>query len=559
MAAEGRRFTKGSDDFYDFPCLPCSKEGKNVASVKHCVDCDENLCTSCLNDHNKFSGMKGHQILDKVQRSVGRNLQLPSQRCTKHGGRLIDVYCPNHDSVCCSTCIAVEHSSCHGIKFIPDVAKGISKSNEFQQFEADMKTLQSRYVAFTQSEGVELQALQQEQESICKEIRTLRNKINKHFDKMEEELLNEVNTKFKQYKQKVQIDRKETDEVLAEIQGRIHQLHESRHGNESELFALLKTGRKKMKECCNIADRLERSRKPLKLELQTDRTILETLNENYAMAHLVESFGSVSVSLLDTYGIKVDDDKSDCDICGFCMTNDGCIFLADYENKRLKKLDSTYNVLSCLNLPDSPFGLCRIDDMQFAVTLISQKKVQLVHNTEPMKLQKSFMVGDRCRSIAHNNGLLYVCCGGSNMRKEGPGHLEIYNIDGGLLRSFFDSLSVPVYLDISNNGREIYVSDPGNVFIVFDKNGKVLIRYEHGDKNRMNGICRITDNKLCCAVLASNEIIVIANDGRQQQQILTGKDGVIKPKTLCYDSKHSRLIVFMCEFRNEIKVFQLEC
>ncbi|XP_053375214.1 E3 ubiquitin-protein ligase TRIM33-like isoform X2 [Mercenaria mercenaria] len=252
MAVDGRKLGesvyRGSDDFHDFPCSPCSKEGRDVAAVKHCVDCDENMCTSCLKDHNKFSAMKGHQILDKVQRSVGRKLQLPNQRCTKHGGRLIDVYCPIHDSICCSTCIAVEHSSCPGIKFIPDVAKGISKSKEFQQFEADMKNLQSRFVSLIQSEDVELQALQQEQERICKEIRTLRNKINKHFDKMEEELLNEVNTKFKQHKQKVETDREETDGVLNEIKSRSHQLYESRHGNESELFALLKTGRKRMKE-----------------------------------------------------------------------------------------------------------------------------------------------------------------------------------------------------------------------------------------------------------------------------------------------------------------------
>ncbi|XP_045170658.2 uncharacterized protein LOC123533087 isoform X4 [Mercenaria mercenaria] len=559
MAAEGRRFTKGSDDFYDFPCLPCSKEGKNVASVKHCVDCDENLCTSCLNDHNKFSGMKGHQILDKVQRSVGRNLQLPSQRCTKHGGRLIDVYCPNHDSVCCSTCIAVEHSSCHGIKFIPDVAKGVSKSKEFQQFEADMKNLQSRYVSLIQMEDAELQALRQEQERICKEIRTLRNKINKHFDKMEEELLNEVNTKFKQHKQKVDIDRKETDEVLAEIQSRGHQLNESGHGNESELFALLKSGRKKITESCSIADRLERSRKPLRLELQTDRTILEILKENYGMARLTESFVSVSVSPLGSYSTKVDGDKVDCRIRDICLTSEGCIFLTDNKNKRLKKLDSAYNVLSCLDLPDSPFGVCRIDGKQIAVTLIDIKKVQFVLNTEPMKMQTSFSVGDRCRSIAHNSGLLYVCCGGWEDKKEGPGRLEIYTIDGMLLRSFFSSLEVPLYVDIFNNGREIYVSDWKNGLVVLDKYGNNLLRYRYEEKKETYGLCRLTDNKICIAFYEYNEVVVVTNDGGQQQLILTKKDGAEIPTALCYDRKHSRLIMASGELRNKIQVFQLEC
>jgi hypothetical protein len=113
MAVDGRKIRQslyqGSDIEHDFPCSPCSKGGKNEAAIKHCVECDENLCQSCMDDHNKFSSMKGHQLLNTVKQPSGRQQELPSQRCEKHGGKLIDVYCPGHDTVCCSTCISVEH------------------------------------------------------------------------------------------------------------------------------------------------------------------------------------------------------------------------------------------------------------------------------------------------------------------------------------------------------------------------------------------------------------------------------------------------------------------
>jgi hypothetical protein len=113
MAVDGRKIRQslyqGSDIEHDFPCSPCSKGGKNEAAIKHCVECDENLCQSCMDDHNKFSSMKDHQLLDTVKQPSGRQQELPSQRCEKHGGKLIDVYCPGHDTVCCSTCISVEH------------------------------------------------------------------------------------------------------------------------------------------------------------------------------------------------------------------------------------------------------------------------------------------------------------------------------------------------------------------------------------------------------------------------------------------------------------------
>jgi hypothetical protein len=48
MAVDGRNFSQplnqGSDIEHDFPCSPCSKEGKNVPAFKHFVECDENLC-----------------------------------------------------------------------------------------------------------------------------------------------------------------------------------------------------------------------------------------------------------------------------------------------------------------------------------------------------------------------------------------------------------------------------------------------------------------------------------------------------------------------------------
>ncbi|XP_060593279.1 tripartite motif-containing protein 42-like [Ruditapes philippinarum] len=124
MAVDGRKIRQslyqGSDIEHDFPCLPCTKEEKNVTAIKHCVECDENLCQKCVGDHNKFSAMRSHQLLDTVKQPSGKKQELPSQRCEKHGGKLIDDYCPGHDKVGCSTCMTVEHSGCKDITFIPE-------------------------------------------------------------------------------------------------------------------------------------------------------------------------------------------------------------------------------------------------------------------------------------------------------------------------------------------------------------------------------------------------------------------------------------------------------
>jgi hypothetical protein len=112
MAVDGRKLRDtlrlGSEDWIEFPCSPCEKDGKNVASVKHCVECGENLCKTCLSCHEKFT--RGHQIVENPRAKIEQKKpELPVQRCDKHGGKLVDVYCPSHDTVGCATCVAVDH------------------------------------------------------------------------------------------------------------------------------------------------------------------------------------------------------------------------------------------------------------------------------------------------------------------------------------------------------------------------------------------------------------------------------------------------------------------
>lgn len=112
MAVDGKDLSDtlrlGSEDWIEYPCTPCAKDGKNVASIKHCVECTKNLCKLCLTFHDKFTS--GHRILDKPCSQTGQKKpEPPVQRCDKHDGKMVDLYCPGHDDVGCATCVAVDH------------------------------------------------------------------------------------------------------------------------------------------------------------------------------------------------------------------------------------------------------------------------------------------------------------------------------------------------------------------------------------------------------------------------------------------------------------------
>ena len=120
----GGSFSLGSEPFYDFFCSNCAKDNKHTEGESFCVECNETFCTSCLVFHNKIAAMSQHELLDMLTRKSrleeeqlpvvkpskeDPEVHLPTTECTVHAGQMINMYCGQHDVVCCTVCIAEDH------------------------------------------------------------------------------------------------------------------------------------------------------------------------------------------------------------------------------------------------------------------------------------------------------------------------------------------------------------------------------------------------------------------------------------------------------------------
>ncbi|XP_060560404.1 uncharacterized protein LOC132720301 [Ruditapes philippinarum] len=495
MAVSGRKlnpsFYKGSDIEHDFPCSPCFKEGKNVAAIKHCVECDENLCQKCLGDHNKFSSMRGHQLLDTVKQPSGIKQELPSQRCERHGGKLIDVYCPGHDKVGCATCMTIEHSGCKGISYIPDIACKAKTSEKLNLLEADLNTLQSRFHALKQIKQEEVENANKEKSQLIKEIKSERKKINDHLDKMEMQLLQEVDATFQIKLQHIESCMKEVDAKIVSLQENMQKISVAKHENVSEKYVQIKLVNERRKDAGDCLENLGGSGKTGRLRFEPDGHVTDSkCNFIGNVLHLPV----IEAEKCHVINLRTKNDKHSCTIFDMCMCEDGCIVMTDYHNKCIKKMNDSFQIISSLNVNDNPFGICQIDSTLLAVTLINDKTVQFISQTEPMKLQHSFKVGDRCRGIAYNDGMIYVCCGGSKKREEEDvGHLAVYSLSGQLLASYFGDIQCPSRVIISSLKMEIFVSDVYEGIFLVDKNQS--IKHITVDKQLFSDCCVFGEKK----------------------------------------------------------------
>ncbi|XP_053388419.1 transcription intermediary factor 1-beta-like, partial [Mercenaria mercenaria] len=137
--ATGGLHVDTSDEIFDFTCSPCAEQNKNREAVRYCVECQDYYCQSCTDMHKMFPAMRGHKLLNKADfnsSSHQQNLpQVPTERCNVHKTKVIDMYCRDHDEVCCTSCVAENHRPCSSVTSITDVVK------QREETERDVETL----------------------------------------------------------------------------------------------------------------------------------------------------------------------------------------------------------------------------------------------------------------------------------------------------------------------------------------------------------------------------------------------------------------------------------
>ena len=95
-------------------CTPCFRANSNVAAVKYCVVCAENLCKPCLRKHIKSNASKQHKLIgpeeteDFLQTSLDA-IRTGIEKCPKHGDLDLNNFCEQHKVLCCDKCAYLEH------------------------------------------------------------------------------------------------------------------------------------------------------------------------------------------------------------------------------------------------------------------------------------------------------------------------------------------------------------------------------------------------------------------------------------------------------------------
>ncbi|XP_053396219.1 E3 ubiquitin-protein ligase TRIM71-like [Mercenaria mercenaria] len=203
MAVSGRRapdrfsstMSTGSGEDFELFCQPCDLADLRLPACGFCIDCEEHMCESCFNHHQRSKPSRHHKLLDKV--NMPQTQQVPSKSaqprqddhlttpCPQHKKETIKFYCHDHEELLCSVCVTLEHSGACRVSYIPDISEGSLDSKQYND------TLKDIDIITEKCHKIEADLKRMTIKSsnsltdVLAEIKKLRQKTNRKLDEME--------------------------------------------------------------------------------------------------------------------------------------------------------------------------------------------------------------------------------------------------------------------------------------------------------------------------------------------------------------------------------------
>ncbi|XP_045156222.2 uncharacterized protein LOC123522826 isoform X2 [Mercenaria mercenaria] len=494
-----------SDETFDLLCGVCKHKGKNREAEEYCVECQDYYCLTCVKVHEDIPSLIGHKILGKgnfpsgsVKTPPGSNKTLtgaPIERCDRHSRNCIDMYCQNDDAVGCGTCMTVDHGLCQDIFYIPDFLKNNTSTTTTSDIQQKLKSVTKTLTEQHEKFQSEKQRLLKSRAETLVSVKKFRKEINDRLDELEKNTVDDIEDKYKALIHEMEEGMKQLEKNKANVSSTLGKLVPASKNAIQNFVTVKKAETAASKAAKSVQEtKLQTSFKDV--DFTADDKIPSFLAEINVLGKITERMSvdaecksTVAVSkeeaLLQAkgykeYSVKVQSDENKCDIVSACTLEDGKIILSDYNNKKLKRLDSsTYSVIDYCDLPQIPWQICSTNKQEVAVCLPNQKEVHFISIGNRMTATNKITTDFGCFGLAYNNGNLYI----SDSSKS----VYLYSVSGRKLKQFIkdesgQELFSNIYsLSVSKDGSKIFVTDWDNGLIILENSGEVVGKF-HGSE-----------------------------------------------------------------------------
>ncbi|XP_052769426.1 uncharacterized protein LOC128209441 [Mya arenaria] len=559
MASSRHSISIASDEIHEFSCSVCKDEHLNKEAKYFCGDCSKFYCDKCLTFHAKIH--KRHVVLGRKDEDkwVGQGNTLAL--CHLHHPNVLELLCEEHDELCCQLCVTVNHRMCRSVRLISDLARGIQQTADYKQLPANITKVTDSLNQVRDARKENQNSLKTSGKSMLTKIKDLRKTLNQLLDELEKKTVEQMNSVLAELDRSLQKDIDHCDLLHDQLQALMDTIQARGKDSESSSYIGFRNCQNKMAEANKLLQ--EKSVKPeatvnFKLDthaeqLLSDLQTLANIQKNpdpqfeQSPGKIIQSSDKSKVYKVKekkTFKVQLNTDSHDCNVVGMTELPGGEIVLVDFNNSRVKVLDSKYKVTAHYALPEYPRDICNISDHQVAVAVDGHYSVRhevhfLTVSADTIKMTRMFSVDHYCNSIRHHEGQVYV---GSLTA------LYQYTTEGRLVKKVYQDTSAKVTVNryaFNTDGNQIYISASSlRKVVTIDTQGNILATLQDPDLDWPYSIHASEGKHVFVSSTKSSTVVQVDQEGRKKLATLVRKgDGINNPSSIWYSTNPSRLIV----------------
>lgn len=358
-------------------CGPCNVDNVETEGSYWCRDCTEALCKDCFKFHKRFQALRGHEIT--TLRDASATLppsHIDMDMCRKHGNRKMEVFCENHQTLCCILCLSFQHRGCKTVNLIEKISKKCKKENS-HPLEAEIAKLCKRLDETIMAEKSNIANIEELTERYEGDIRKAKADMVTLLDKLEEKHLNELTKLSKQAKEKLEKSIKSFENRLSYLKHWKNLLQQRKEGQHTQtefalVFLKLKeilVDMRKMKitktsfllqgDMCKLFKKMTTLNAYFDVNLTADTTeIMADINLKKAKLKL---FKKITIQRSDT-------------ATGIFLTEELMLF-ADRKQQRCIVCDEDGSIIQEVKLPGTPWQMCMDSTGKILVTIPRKKTI----------------------------------------------------------------------------------------------------------------------------------------------------------------------------------------
>ncbi|XP_060571101.1 uncharacterized protein LOC132729348 [Ruditapes philippinarum] len=530
----------GSVKEFSNPCQPCLENDRNIDSLLYCVECEDYLCEKCVEMHRMVKPTKKHKLVPKdVLNNCGDELMIRREE-----------ECPIHMNE-----IAIASTA---------------ETTNTQSIEEKIAETQSKLNDAIEKRNVDITNLDEDRNDSLQVLEQIKVDTEDTFQRLLRSLEAE--------NQKVEnIYKKEKDEILADIENYSRIIK----GLNTTLTLLQKENicleykfiqMKKAEQQIQAVQKaiIAAPSKPVSHKIGYERD--KQYDKNLAAFQRFGFFKSDKRTYTSSESRRINiiqRQEKVATVFDICEAGDDKILITDWINCCVKVIDTNKAVVSSTcQISSNPFGICKLEDGAFAVTITHCRKVSIIefHRNMPDRLKErlSFETGEYCRGIAYSNKKLFVACGGRD-EKEGPGHIRMFDTEGNILKTVTNDsfrkaiVGFPCKIPFLPGVTTALITDVNNlIHLNVSKDDKFDIKKLNttmAPQTKYASVCFDANGHALIAETSTKSIKLLSKDYTSFEPVVTGLQQY--PLAISFDHLNLKLYVGLWK-SEDLLCFQLD-